>query len=1124
MKLVTLFLIIGMSVSFAESTYSQSTLLSMYVENKTVKDVFKELEKNSEYIIFYYDGAVDLNRRVSIDVKKQTVDKILDQLFKDTENTYKIKDRQIVIYKNNSTLPLPPSQKKKKVKGQVLDEFGVPLPGVTIILAGSTSGVITDLDGKFEIDVLPTDKLTFSYIGYEKQELAVNDTSYFKITLQPKKEQLEEVVVTAFATQKKSTMVGSVATINPKELKGPTSNITNMMAGRVAGIISYQTSGEPGKDNSNFFIRGITSFGTETNPLILINGIESSTNDFARLQPDDIAAFSILKDASAAALYGSRAANGVILVNTKSGIAGKTKINVRYEASVSSNTRNFKMADNISFMELANEATLTRSPLTARPYSLDKIAKTKKGANPLLYPNNDWVGMMVKDNTLNHRFNVNISGGGTKVAYYVSGTVNLDNGILQNHSLNDFNTNVRTKHYDIRANIDIDLTPSTVASVRLNGRFDSYNGPIDGGSEIFRKIRKANPVQFPALYDQSFSTDTKHPLFGSKYFKGTATYFNPYAYALSGYSQSDESTYLAQIEVKQNFDFLLKGLNARIMAYTKRYSYYDVKRSYTPFLYAPISNEEGDVESLTLLNEKSATEYLSYNEGGKALNSQDWLEAAVSYNTQINKLHDISAMLVWCASNYRQANAGNLQKSLPSRNLSLSGRLTYGYDSKYMAEFNFGYNGSERFDKNHRFGFFPSIGVAWNMAEETFMEPYKKTFDKIKIRASYGIVGNDAIGSQDDRFFYLSQVNTSAQGYTFGYNFSEHQAGYAITRYGNSDITWEKSAKTDLAFELGLINAFNMEIDFFKEKRTNILMNRSNIPGSMGLTNIPRANVGEASSKGFDAMMNFQKSLTKDIWLSLKGTFTYATSKIDVNEEPDYPADQRYLSHIGQPINQAYGYIAERLFTDEEEVINSPKQNFGNYMAGDIKYHDINGDGQITELDKVPIGGSTVPEIVYGFGFSLGIKDFDISAYFQGQGRSTFFIDASDIAPFLQSEGGYETGLLKNIADDHWSETNRNLYAFYPRLSTGIIHNNIQTSTWWMRNGSFLRLKSVELGWNMPVKLLKKCGLSNFRIYVNGLNLFAFSKFKLWDVEMGGQGLTNYPVQRTFNAGIMIGI
>lgn len=1021
----------------------------------------------------------------------------------------------------------------RQITGKVVDSGGGDLPGVSVVLKGTQTGVITNEDGNFIIKAKIGDVLDFSFIGMNPIEFKVGDKAKIRIVMEEQSSSLDEVVIVGFGKQKKESLVSSISTINMKEIKGPTSNLTNMLAGHIAGLISFQRSGEPGKDDSKFFIRGVGSFGAgKVNPLILIDGIESSSTDLSRLQPDDIDAFSVLKDATASAVYGARGANGVILVSTKAGKQEKTKFNFRFENSISGNTRNFKFADNITYMSLANEAALTRDPLATLLYSQNKIEHTKNNDNPLLYPNNNWIDQLIKDYTINQRFNMNLSGGGTVAQYYIAGTFNIDNGVLKAGLSKGFNNNIKLKNYSIRANTNIKLTPSTEGIIRVYGQFDDYNGPIGGGQEIFNSAIWANPVMFPTSYPVSMSPFTKHEMFGNAIIPGTKSLFdNPYAKMVSGYQTYNSSNFMSQIEIKQNLNKLISGLNLRVMGYLQRYSYFNTSRQFNPFFYS-VTVDEQNKATLKPLNDGGVnsigtvgTEYLNYAEGSKVVNSTYYGEFVFNYEQTFKKKHNVGGMLIGTIRNYVNGNAGNLQASLPARNLGLSGRASYNYDSRYFLEYNFGYNGSERFAKNNRWGFFPSIGIAWSIAAEKFWIPMKDIIGNFKFRASYGLVGNDQIGDTNDRFFYLSNVNLNdgGRGYTFGEQFSYYKNGVSISRYANDLIGWEKSRQLNLAVDLS-IKDLNITVEYFRQKRSNILMARSYLPATMGLFtsayNI-RANVGKVDNKGIDISIDYNKYFINKSWIQARANFTYAHNEVKVYDEPTYTDNEYYRTRVGRPVNQEYGYIAERLFIDNQDIANSPKQNFGKYLPGDIKYRDMNGDGQITDADRVPIGYPTAPEINYGFGFTYGWKSFDINAFFQGSARSSFFINPENITPFVMN-GGRQNGLLKSIADDHWSEDYRNIYAFWPRLSDKQIGNNNQRSTWWMRNGAFLRLKSVELGYNAPKRFLQKFGIDNFRVYLNASNLFVISKFKMWDPEMGGEGI-GYPIQKVYNIGIMIG-
>lgn len=1030
-------------------------------------------------------------------------------------------------------------QGEGKLSGMVLDSaHAMPLGGVTVLIKGTLQGTSTDEKGRFVLDIPGENALlTFSFVGYKSKDLRVHKGSPVTVKLPLAEDSTSDVVVVAYGKQKKQSMVASITSINVKELRGPTSNLTSMLAGRISGVIAYQQSGEPGADNASFFIRGVGTFGAgKRDPLILIDGMESSTNDLARLQPDDISGFSVLKDAAASSLYGARGANGVILVTTKMGAEGKAKFNIRAEAPVSTNTRNFKFADNITYMKLANEAVLTRDPLGVLPYSQNKIDHTAAGDDPLKYPNNNWINSLIKDYTVNQKFDMNVSGGSKTAQYYISGTYNIDRGILKTVPGSTFNSNIKLGNYSVRSNVNINITPTTRAVVRTSAQFDDYNGPqgyrdgdgnwVNGGRAVFNSAIWSNPVMFPAYYPSSFAPYLKHPLFGNAFIGNTTSlYSNPFAGMVSGFQQYQSSLMNAQLELNQNFSFVTPGLAARFMAYTQRYSFYDLNRRYSPFYYTLMPDANGKLNILTPLNPNGGTEYLNFNQGDKIVNTVTYAEFATNYSRTFNDKHAVSGMLIGILRNFLNANAGDLQGSLPARNLGLSGRFTYGYDNRYLAELNFGYNGSERFAANHRFGFFPSAGVGWIVSNEKFFEPLQNIVSNLKLRATFGLVGNDQIGRSSDRFFYLSNVNPNndGNGYHFGIDQGHYVTGYSVSRYANTDITWEKATTTNLGLDLAFHNGINIVVDAYRAVRSNILMQRSTIPSTMGLEAGVQANVGEASSRGVDVALSYSKNFKNDMWLQARANMTYATSKFRINEEPKYPDELKYLSKIGQSLEQVYGLVAERLFVDDIEARKSPVQSFGGNppMGGDIKYRDINGDGKITSLDIVPLGHPKTPEITYGFGFSFGYKNFDISTFFQGNARVSFFINPYNISPFVQN-GGSQNGLLSAIADSHWSEDNQNLHAFWPRFDAQFNNNNSQNSNWWLRDGTFMRLKTAELGYTFTRKTLKRIGFSNFRVYANGQNLFAFSKFKLWDPEMGGNGL-GYPVQAVYNLGINFG-
>ncbi|GHT69554.1 SusC/RagA family TonB-linked outer membrane protein [Bacteroidia bacterium] len=1017
------------------------------------------------------------------------------------------------------------SQTGTKLKGTVLDGEGEPLIGATILIQGSGKGAVTDIEGRYELDNVPLDsKLLIKYLGMADKEIIYKGEKEINIVLESKANELEELEVVAFSRQKKGSVVASITTVKPSELKVPSSNLTTAFAGRVAGLISYQSSGEPGQDNASFFIRGITTFGASAkkNPLILIDGMELSSEELSRLNTDDIASFSVLKDASATALYGARGANGIIMVTTKEGHEGKVAVKARLESSFSSATEMIKTADPVTFMRMHNEAVKTRDPLGMAIYSEEKILMTERGLYPDQYPAVDWYNYMFEDVVNNYRANLSFSGGGSIARYYVAASIARDNGNIKVDKRNNFNSNISLVKYNIRSNVNVNLTKTTELINRLNVQFDDYTGPYSSGSEMYEMIMATNPVLFKPYYepDEHYSY-AKHILFGNS---GSGTYLNPYAESLKGYRDYSKNTLLTQFELKQNLSMITDGLKVRALVNMDRYSEYNIYRQYQPFYYNISSYDKstGDYK-LTRLN-TNGTENIDYLGSGLGVNTTFYLEAATDYNRTFNEKHGVSGLLVYTMRQYKVGAAPNLQLSLPNRNVGFAGRFAYNYDSRYFLELDFGYNGSERFATKKRYGFFPALAGGWMISSEQFFEKLKDFLPTLKLKGSYGISGQDAIGNDYDRFYYLSQVNLQgSREINWGTQMNYNPGGIIVSRYANDEIGWETAYIGNIGLEFQTKGGLNGNFEVYHQRRKNILIDRV-IPSTMGILPEVKANLGVGESKGVDLELNYEKTVNKNLWLIGRGSFTFTRAKVLEWEEPDYSGTP-WLSRVGKSPNQGWGYIAERLFIDDAEVANSPAQ-FGTYLAGDIKYRDVNRDGKISALDQVPIGYPTEPELNYGFGLTAGYKGFDLSVFFSGLGRKSFWINTFSTAPFVNSLWWNRDGnnaVLQYIADNYWSESNRNSYAFWPRLSTQYVTNNGQTSTWFMQDGSFLRLKTAELGYAIPAKILKKFNLSELRIYANGLNLYSWRTFKLWDPEMGGNGL-GYPLQRVINFGISIGL
>lgn len=1129
MKLSVFLFFLGIAGVWANQTYSQNTKLSFRFENGTVHQIFGEIQKKSEFVIFYKDSQIDLDRKVSIKANQLTVDKILNEVLEGTGLTYQIFDRQVVIVPDKapeksgdpeaSKVVLP--QGEKTISGIVKDDVGVGIPGVSIAIKRTQRGVVTDENGEFRVQASVGDTLVFSFIGKNTVEKVVTQRSIIDVVLYNDDTELEEVQVVAFGTQKKESVIASINTVKPAELKQPASNLTSALAGKIPGIISYQTTGEPGKDNAQFFVRGVTTFGYKTSPLILIDGFEATSNDLARMEPDNIESFSILKDASATVLYGARGANGIIVVVTKSGREGPAKVNVRIDTHVATPTKVNKLLDGVEYMKLYNQARISRDPLLGAYYSEQKIQSTAQGVNPMIFPNINWYDELFEKSTINKKANMDISGGGQVATYYVAGSYENETGLLKVDKRNNFNNNIDINRVQMRSNVVFKLTPTTTLDTRIQGLFERYTGPYRTASDIFAMVMNSNPVDFPSVYQPDPKHEyATHILFGNTSVAG-ALKANPYAEMVRGYEDRNESTITAMATLAQDLKFITKGLKMQLKGSVNTWSFYASRRSYSPFYYdLETYNQVTGEYTLFALNPTGGQPYLGNVIPGRDANAHYYFEGRLNWDREFGK-HSVGLMTVGMFEEYllTGGNSTSIYETLPEKNMGNSGRATYDYDKRYFLEFAYGYNGSEKFSGESRYGFFPSIGAGWLVSNEAFWTSMKDVISTLKLKFTWGRVGNDAISGRSGRFFYLSDIAKGGGDYRWGSTFMNAYRGYSVNRYANPDITWEVSTKYNLGMELNFFNdALKLQWDLFQDDRDNIYLTRQNFPSTAGLEATISGNVGKVKSKGIDGSIDYQYVFNKDFWMTGRANYTFSTNEFVELDEKNYPDE--YLKRKGHSTNQWWGLIAERLFVDEAEIANSPKQDFGEYMAGDIKYKDVNGDGVVNSNDRVPLGLPTVPEIQYGFGLSAGYKAFDFSFFFQGNGRVSMFInpgtDSNGIAPFA-----YRRNALAIIAEDHWSETNPDVHAFWPRLSVDPIANNNQTSSWWLRNAAFLRLKTVEMGYNIPANTFKKIGLKSSRIYCSGENLFVVSPFKLWDPEMGRGGL-GYPPNRRFNVGVQL--
>ena len=1077
-----------------------------------LKTVLEEVERQTGYSILFENEDVDVSRPVTATFKDATLQTVLDTVL-DKSLRYTVKGGgKLVTISRRSPVSAPTAPNgEMTVAGTVISSAdNQPIVGANIYVEGTNVGTTTDAGGNYKLTVPASAKtVTVSFLGYDTKKISVRDIHLFKlITLADASNKLEDVVVVGFGVQKKESLVGAVQSVKPSDLQTSSSNLSTSFSGKIAGVIAVQKSGEPGADGANFWIRGISTFGSGQSPLLILDGVEITNQMLNNIPPETIESFSVLKDATATALYGSRGANGVMIITTKNGRdSEKMTINLRAEFGASAPTRVPKVADGITYMETFNEARTTRGE---KPYySNEKIMGTKLGLDPYVYPNVDWYDMLFKDCTFNQNFNFNMTGGAKKIDYFLNASVYNENGIMRKPEASKFDTNINAQKYLFQANVSADATKTTRVSLKMNTQLHYRHAPIQSVSDLFAYAMTGMPCEFPAtLPGEESDTFVR---FGTNNAWNSGFFTNPYAQLCRGYGDQFRGHFTSALTVNQNLDFITKGLSATGMATFYNRVYSAVYRSFTPFMYqlTDYNIDEAGNYSYTSNSTNTGTTYLGTTRGKDGYRELAF-QAKIDYARTFGK-HDVGATIVYMQKE-RNMNISDEQEyaALPYRQQGLAGRVTYGFDKRYLFEANFGYNGSENFAAGKRFGFFPSVAVGWVISNEPFWKGIKEQVNLFKLRASYGLVGNDVI-SKDyaDRFPYLTTVDMG-QGYDvyIGNNF-ERKYGPILSVYGNPNATWEESRKLDIGVEIGLFDSLNIIFDWFKEKRSGIFMQRTSLPSTFGMSGItPWANIGKVDNSGVDISVDYNKAFSKDLILSLRGTFTYAHNEIVEMDEPKYKWAYQYKA--GHPINSIQCLIAEGLFRDEEEIASSPSQDI--YATtypirpGDVKYRDLNDDKIIDDNDMCWTGNPTVPEIIYGFGFSLKYKGFDCSAFFQGQGKVSILM--YNYHPFATAATP-GSGLMQWIADEHWSEDDPNPKALYPRLSPLWNNNNTKASTLYVRNGKMLRLKTAEIGYTYK----------KMRVYVSGTNLLTFALFKYWDPEKGSGNGLGYPLQRTYNLG-----
>lgn len=991
------------------------------------------------------------------------------------------------------------------IKG-VITSKGETLPGVNIYIKNKPgAGVVTNIDGQYQIKAEVSDVLVFSFVGYKtKEKLITKRINALDIELEEETGKIDEVEIVAYGKQRKVSVVGAISSINVDDLKSaPVTSLSNALAGRMAGIIGVQQSGEPGSDVSEFWIRGISTFGAKSTALFLIDGIERTQNDFNNLLPEDIQSFSILKDASATAVYGARGANGVVLVTTKRGQEGKMTISANVKTMVEYLPRLPEYLGAYDYAKLANEARLVRGEPSLYDDKMFEVIKYHLDDN--FYPDISWQDEILKKSTFGWQANLNISGGGSIARYFMSLNYRGNDAAYKDSNINKYNTNVKRHQYSFRSNIDVNVTKSTIVSLNISTNIIDMNRPgIGTTSQIWEAQANMNPLNVPKIY-----TNGQFPAYGAD--DGGKSQTSPYVLLnetgyVSEYSNSLQST----LRLNQDLGMITKGLSAEASISFDSSNFHNGDRKKMPELYEAIGYSSKGELLTQKVSEAEPITYSTQSGGTRRI----YLEARLHYERMFG-WNRIGGLLLYNQSSYNSTSANDEISSIPIRTQGIAGRITYSYKDIYLSEFNFGYNGTENFPKGQRFGFFPSLALGWVISNYEAVQNKLPFLSLMKIRYSFGLVGNDELPK---RFPFLTYIGTTG-GYSFGDRGEHSFGGVGIITQGSEGLQWEKAVKHNLGLDFSLFDKVSVELDFFHDTRSRIFMERTQLPDIMGIPTTPYGNVGKMKNYGWDGTLSYRDKIGKDFTYELRGNFTVTKNKIVDYDEPNYKYS--YLAKKGKSLNMTYGYIALGYFRDEADIKNSPKQG-DNIMPGDIKYKDINGDNAITKEDIVPIGNSNIPRIQYGFAGNFSYKNWDLGIFFRGSGASDFFYGGKAYFPFKNGK----TGNILSIVNDpssRWipasysgDKSTENPNARFPRLSYGNNDNNFMESTHWLGNSSFLRLKTVEIGYTLPTDWMKKIYVKGLRVSIIGDNLCVWDNVKIWDPEQASKNGSVYPLTRSF--------
>ena len=1094
---------IGLIFFSANAMSRNKVEISLQCNGVSLSEVLDKIKAQSNLKFWYSNDEVNDQEVVAVNVSKGSIDEVLTTVLKKQGLAYKVNGNHITIYKPNEI-----KQKgiDKKIRGRILDETGEPIPGVNVRIKGKDMGVVSDITGYYIIDASSGQQLVFSFIGYYTEEVPIKNKEVIDIVLRESVNELDEAVVVGMGTQRKASVVGSISAVPVNNIKAPQRSLTSALSGRIAGAVVVQRTGEPGQDDANFWIRGISTFGANKTPLILVDGVERSMSD---LSIDEIESISVLKDASATAVYGVRAANGVVLVTTRKGVAQKASVEVKLEYGVTD------LPDLPDYLDGANYARLYNEAFGSENYSKEYIEHLEKRDSPYLHPNVNWFDEIFKKTSDNMNASINIRGGGNVARYFINVGYLEDNGNFKNSSSNDYKSNISLKRYNFRSNIDITLTKKTIVNLEIGANLIDTHTPGVGGlggrtpaQEIFYHTNIATPISNPVKVPYMKDNEGNYVYgWGAPAQVGES---NPAERLLgSGYGTFYRSQIMSQLKINQNLDFLLDGLKfVGAFSFDSNNST-QIKRRKHSSTYN-ISGFDEDTGEYIVNEVDKGIDFLLYSKDLMSDRAKE-LKGQLLYDQVFKDRHRVGGMLMYYQRNYINGAAGSAILSLPYKKQGVAARTTYSYADRYFAEFNLGYNGSENFPKGKRFGLFPAGAVGYLISNESFWKI--KQIDFLKIRGSIGLVGAEALpGGQ--RFGYLSTYGSGLGEFNWGLT-TATKGGVGEDREGVKNLTWEKGLKKNIGFELKMFNnRLSIDMDYFHERRKDILVQRNSLPGIAGLNSKPFANMGEMVNQGIESTIEFNGSYG-DFGYRIYGNYAFTRNKIKEMDEPF--RKWNYRMRTGHRFGQHFGLIAIGLFEDQQDIDTSPEQKLGVVRPGDVKYLDINGDGVIDHEDETAIGYSSIPEIIYGFGAQLEYKRFDLGIFFRGQGNVSYSLGGSTFVPFIEGVGKHN---LFKKALDRWTEDNPRQDAFYPRISNGRSTNNWTASSRNIYDGSFLRLSDVEIGYTFDKKLIAPLGLKALRVYTIGSNLALFSKWKLWDPETGTSNGSNYPNPRKINFGL----